>query len=58
MEKSCLMIIIILFQLAISLIYAQNNRTTEYGAIAKPHPKGKINDGMTAREREKDTYDR
>jgi hypothetical protein len=34
------MILVILLHLCISLIDAQNNKTKDYGAIAKPHPKG------------------
>ncbi len=40
MKLYWIMIIGILLSLYISLIYAQNNKTKELGAIAKPHPKG------------------
>jgi hypothetical protein len=36
------MILAILLHLCISLIDAQNNKTKDYGAIAKPHPKGML----------------
>lgn len=40
MKKYWLMIIVIILNLCVSLIYAQNNETLEAEPIAKPHPKG------------------